>query len=319
MNIIARLLISLSILSLLLTSCGEEPKNVNNEEIPSISTNERIPKKDSSHYDSPLWVRHHDSSLKILAIGNSFTSNATAFMPWLINQLNGDSICIARLIQTACTLEMHWKSHIKDSPDYYFFYSDKGKWIDSDVKNIDTALELLDWDVIVIQQASHLSGIYSTFQPYLDNLVSLFCYTNPNAKLAWHYTWAYPPGTTNAAFKDYGCDSEKMYYAIIDAGDMASKNFDITIPSATLIKLMREEFKEVENGFTEDGLHISYDPALYALTMLWYEKLIGPTAGTSSLDYDALPSTVSPEDANRIKKIIRSLGTSCSIPLIYNN
>lgn len=287
--------------------------------MPSISTDERIPKKDSPHHDSPLWLRHRDSSLKILAIGNSFTSNATAFMPWLINQLNGDSICIARLIQSGCTLEMHWKSHLKNSSDYYFFYSDNGKWIDSDIKNIDTALELLDWDVIVIQQASHLSGIYSTFQPYLDNLVSLFYKTNPNAKLAWHYTWAYPPGTTNAAFKDYGSDSEKMYYAIIDAGDKASKNFDITIPSATLIKLMREEFKEVENGFTEDGLHISYDPALYALTMLWYEKLIRPTTGTSCLDYATLPATVNPEDASRIKKIISSLSNSCSTPLIYDN
>ncbi len=302
MNIIARLLISLSILSLIFTSCEEEPKNNDNQDVPS-----NIPADTTLVNDSPIWLRHHDSPLKILAIGNSFTSNATAFMPWLINQLNGDSICIARLIQTACTLQMHWNSHLKDSPDYYFFYSDNGKWVNSDVKNIDTVLELLDWDAIVIQQASHLSGIYSTYQPYLDNLVSLFYETNPGAKLAWHYTWAYTPGTTNAAFKDYGSDSEKMYNAIIDAGDKASKNFDITIPSATLIKLMREEFKEVENGFTEDGLHISYDPALFALTSLWYEKLITPSVGTSCLDFATLPSTVNPEDAKRIQKIIKTL------------
>lgn len=257
--------------------------------------------------DNPLWIRHHKSCHKILAIGNSFTINATSYMPWLVNRLNGDSICIARLTRSGCSLDMHWKSHQEDSPDYDFYYSDNGGWVLSDIKTIDEALLFFDWDIIVTQQASGWSGLYYTYQPALDNLVCLFREACPTARLAWHYTWAYTPWTQHSEFKNYDRDSEKMYNAIIDAGDKASENFDIRIPSATLIKRMREEYPEVENGFSEDGYHIVDDRALYALSSLWYEILVKPYFGRSSLDRSEFPSGVSAESVRKALDIIKDL------------
>lgn len=283
-----------------LASCGhDEP------DCPYVPA--KLPSDTCAYKDNPLWIRHHDSCYKILAIGNSFTLNAATYMPWLLNSLNGDSICIATLTRSGCSLQMHWESHVANSPDYELHYSDNGEWVLSDINSIDETLLLFDWDVIVIQQASGYSGLYYTYQPYLDNLVKLFHETNPSALLAWHYTWAYTPWTKHTEFKNYDCDSEKMYDAIIDAGDKASADFDIKIPSATLIKRMREEYTEVENGFSDDGYHIVDDLALYALSSLWYETMVYPFFGTSSLDIAEYPSKVDADSIQRAISIIRDL------------
>lgn len=258
-------------------------------------------------YKDPSWRRHHNSSLKILAIGNSFTINATTYLPLLLNNLNNDSICIARLTRSGCSLKMHWNNYETNSPDYDFYYSDQGKWRLSEIKTINEALRLFDWDIITIQQVSGYAGVYKSFQPYLDNLVGVFHAGNPDAKLAWHYTWAYTPWTKHPDFSQYDCDSEKMYESIIDACDKASANFDIKIPSATLIKRMREEYPEVENGFSEDGYHIVDDRALYALSTLWYEVLVRPYCGLSGLENTQLPYNVSAETMQRAFDIIKDL------------
>lgn len=297
---IIRVCIMVAVLLLTLSSC-----EFNDPEYPYVPSCR--PTDTSIYNEHPLWQRHHNSSHKILAIGNSFTMNATSYIPWLINSLNSDSICIARLIQSGCSLEQHWKSHINDTPDYNFYYSDHGNWKFTDIKTIDDALCILDWDIIVIQQVSGLAGLYETYQPYLDNLVRLFHDTNPNAMLAWHYTWAYTSWTKHSDFKYYDKDPEKMYAAILYAGDRASINFDLRIPSATLIKLMREEYPEVENGFTEDGYHIVDDFAQYALSSLWYEVLVGAFTATSSLEVDLLPSLYSPDVMDRTNEIIRNI------------
>lgn len=299
MNSTFRMLTVVTVMLLGLVACGhdEEPLEYVGAKLPS----------DTAYGDEPLLLRHHDSAYKILAVGNSFTINATSYFPWLINRINDDSICIARLTRSGCSLDMHWKSHINDTPDYDFYYSDNGNWILSDIKTIDESLRLMDWDVIVIQQVSGWSGLFYTYQPHLDNLTKLFRETNPQTMLAWHYTWAYTPWTKHSEFKNYDRDSEKMYNAIIEAGNKASENFDISIPSATLIKRMREEYPEVENGFSEDGYHIVDDLALYALSTLWYEVLINPYFGTSSLDRTDLPASVNAESLQRALDIIKDL------------
>lgn len=296
------LLMSICLMLMALTSCSDEPEGIDVRYLPAAA-----PADTSSYSDNPLWRRHHDSCLKILAIGNSFTINATTYMPRLIQRLNGDSICIARITRSGCSLDMHWASHAADSPDYDFYYSDNAGWVLSDIKTLDRALTFFDWDIITIQQASGWSGLYYTYQPYLENLVRLFHETNPGALLAWHYTWAYTSWTEHPEFKNYDRNPEKMYAAIIEAGDMASEDFDLRIPSATLIKRMREEFPDVENGFSSDGYHIVDDFALYALSSLWYEVLVCPLTDTSCLDTSTLPPSVSDIGMDKIDEIIRSL------------
>ncbi len=258
-------------------------------------------------YEDTLWIRHHDTPLKILAIGNSFTNNATTSMPWLIHTLNNDSICFAKLTQSGSSLGMHWTNHVYDSSEYTLYYSERDHWKLSGIKTIDDALNVLDWDIIIFQQLSGLSGIYGAYQPYLDYLVQLFYATNPDALLGWHYTWAYTPWSQHQDFKNYHYSSEKMYAAILEAADRASEGFDFRIPSATLIKRMREDYPEVENGFSEDGCHITDPLAQYALSSLWYEILIHPSSSTSCLNLTSYPGFVDPQAFQKALDILKDI------------
>ncbi len=300
MKLCLNLLLPFWIIALALTSCREEPEVVYE---PALERPDP-----AMLMATPLWQRHAESSLKILCIGNSFTHNATSYMPWLLERLNGDSICIGMLTRSGCSLKQHWTNHSDNVEDYEFMYSDGGKWVKCDyVKTFDLALMFFDWDIITLQQMSGWAGLYRTYQPYLSYLVKLFKETNRNALLAWHYTWAYTPWTEHPEFQNYDNNSQKMYEAIIEAGDKASEEFDMRLPSATLIKMLRDAFPEVENGFSTDGYHIVDDFADFALSALWYEVLVGARYGTSVFPADVLPEEVGKEGMDKVEDIISAI------------
>ncbi len=256
---------------------------------------------------SLLRQRHKDTPLKILAVGNSYSLNATHDLPWLAKRINNDDYCIAVLMKPSCTLGMHWENHMKDSRDYTFYYSFDGGWKSIDNATLDEGLLALDWDIIVTQQMSGLSGVYSSYQPSLDQLNALFRKTNPNARLAWHSTWPYTSGTSHKDFYRYGHSPRKMYEAILAASALAAENMDIVLPSTQLIWRMREAYPEVKDGFSDDGIHITDYNALYALTCLWYEKLVRPTLGTTCLKETEFPKGVDGDFLQRAYAIIMDL------------
>ena len=304
MNLNSMVLTSACLFMAPMASCADEPDAGDVNEYPLL-----VPADSSFYKENPLWLRHKDASLKILAIGNSYTNNATDYLPWLTARLNADSVCMAKLTQSGCSLKMHWENHTGNAPDYSFHYADQGKWKVADIKTIDEALALLDWDIITLQQYSGWSGLYYTYQPYLDNLVSLFRQADPDASLAWHYTWPYTRASRSSDFKNYGNNPEKMYEAIMAAGSQASAAFDLRLPSATLIKRLREEFPEVDNGFSSDASHIDDWFARYALASLWYDVLVGPFCGTSRVK-STVPPDVNDIGAERMEEIIA--GILCS-------
>lgn len=288
-----------------IVGCGNE---ITDEYIPVKSV---IVSKNNSKND--LYTTIEDSiSLRILAIGNSFTNNSTAFMPWFVNRINSDSVLMAKLVRDGSSLAMHWTSHAQNSPDYDMYVSHDDEWVLTDIHTIDEALTCSDWDIIVIQQVSGLAGDYSTYQPALDYLVRLFKECHPNVMIAWHYTWAYKDGTNHPDFKRYNNDPLTMYEAILAAGDIASADMDFKIPSTKLIWRMRQEFPEIEDGFSSDGFHINNGFAAYALSSLWYECLVNPILGTTSIRPALYPKGVEPAMVARADTIIESIIESCS-------
>lgn len=255
----------------------------------------------------PLRVRHTDARLKILAIGNSFTNNSTLYLPWMANTLDADSICFAKLYQSGASLKMHWSNHCKKSSEYTMHYSDHGEWVSTDIASIDDALNILEWDIIVIQQASYNSGHYSTFQPALDFLVALFRESNPKVQIAFNYTWAYFPWATHQYFDDFNKDTDLMYDAIMNACGMASENLDLKILSATLVRDMRLKFAEEEETFSTDGMHITNPLLQYALSSLWYESLVTPKIATSCLTVTDYPDNLESDKVAVAKEIIENI------------
>lgn len=300
MRKILKCLAVFSVWSLLIVACD-------GRESPMVSQPEADPEIEWPQYtviDDPLWIRHHDSSLKILSIGNSFTSNATEYLPYFFNILNDDSVCIATLTFPGCSLRRHWANHCDNLEVYTLVYSDSGEWLQSEVKTLDDAIALLDWDVITLQQDSGNSGDYATYQPHLENLRNLIRVINPKCKIVWHMTWSYTSDSLYKEFSRYDYDWEKMYDAILDAGSKASGYCDAIINSATLIKDMREAFPDIIDGFSSDGRHVDDATAQYALSKLWYESLVAPITGITCMDITDYPFGVNAELMHKTDSII---------------
>lgn len=223
-------------------------------------------------------------TLRILAIGNSFSDDAMEYLPALLDNLGVENVSLARLFVAGCSLERHMKMYDSDKAAYQYYRSEAGcnRWVKA-ARNVSLRQALADgvWDIVVMQQASGFSGRYESYEPYLDSLIAVVRRAQPRARLAWHMTWAYASGSSHAQFADYGRDRTRMYDAICDAVrqmlDEHPHTFRYLIPSGAVIESLR--LSEVNNppmDFTRDGYHMDFGAGRYALACTWYEVLIRP-------------------------------------------
>ena len=221
-------------------------------------------------------------SIKILAIGNSFSDNTLQYLPALAKELGIEEIVVGKLYVGGCTVDGHW-DRAQSGANYERFDLNLGNgWASQSTKTLKYALTLYDWDIITMQQGSPQSGLPSS----LNNLQNLVDYvnankTNPNAKLYWHMTWAYSQFTTHSGFANYNKDQMTMYNAIVDLSKnhiMASGSFAGIIPAGTTVQNYRgneadSEFVEKEY-VTTDGYHLQTYMRL-ATSLVWLRTLTG--------------------------------------------
>ena len=223
-------------------------------------------------------------TLRILAIGNSFSDDAMEYLPALLDNLGIENVSLARLYVAGCSLERHMKMYNNDKAAYQYYRSEAGcnRWVKA-ARTVSLRQALADgeWDIVVMQQASGFSGRYESYEPYLDSLIAIVRRAQPHARLAWHMTWAYASGSTHPQFADYGRDCTQMYEEICGAvRQMLHEHphtFRYLIPSGAVIESLR--LSEVNNppmDFTRDGYHMDFGAGRYALACTWYEVLIRP-------------------------------------------
>ena len=119
-----------------------------------------------------LQAREGKRALKILAVGNSWTKNSTYYLGNIMNSL-GLEVEISRLCANSAPLELY-SSNLTNNKQIFDFskWSSANKNFSSSVKKSFKDAVLSDkFDILVLQQVSYNAGIYSTFQPYLDNIM----------------------------------------------------------------------------------------------------------------------------------------------------
>ena len=107
--------------------------------------------------------------MKLLSIGNSFSTDAHRFLHTVAEQ-NLCEIDTANLFIGGCSLQTHWQNACEDNA--YYDYELNGNEGETKI-SIKTALQSQKWDAVTLQQASADSGIYSTYQPYLLSLAQI--------------------------------------------------------------------------------------------------------------------------------------------------
>ena len=103
----------------------------------------------------------------ILAIGNSFSEDATRYLHQMA-EAAGIETKVVNLYIGGCPLERHWRNI--ETGEAAYQYQLNGKATERQV-SIDEVLKEECWDYVITQQASHDSGWMDTYEPFLGLLL----------------------------------------------------------------------------------------------------------------------------------------------------
>jgi len=214
--------------------------------------------------------------IKILAIGNSFSQDATESYVDDLAKADSVKLIIANMYIGGCSLETHWNNALGNLSEYSYRKINEGDFTTTASQSLLNAIKDEDWDIITFQQVSQYSGMLTSYFPYLT---SLYQYvkshaTNPDVKFALHQTWAYAANSTHTGFANYNNDQTQMYQAIVQTvNDAATQvGIDIIIPAGTAIQNGRTSY--VGDNFCRDGYHLNLGIGRYTAACTWYEKLL---------------------------------------------
>ncbi len=128
-----------------------------------------------------------DSVIRILAIGNSFSSDAMHYTHQIAESL-GIKAEFYNLYYGGCTIQSHYNFYNNDSAEYVF-YKNQSQYVSNNV-TMKSVLEATQFDYITFQQGSWSSDSYSSYA-LLDDLMAIVREYQPNAEFMIHQTWGY--------------------------------------------------------------------------------------------------------------------------------
>ena len=288
---------------LLLCGCGA----------PAVETE---PSTTAAPTEAPLELEplSDGKTLKVLAIGNSFSNNTTRFLYDIAKSEGVENITLGRLYIGGCSLQKHVKCATTNSTEYKYYKNTTGTWELTESATLLYGLQDEQWDIITMQQSSGNSGLTDTYDPYLEQLIEYVNTnkTNPNAKLVWHMTWAYQQDNKQAAFADYGSSQDTMYQCIVYANEtviLPNKAFSGFIPAGTAVQNARTSF--MGDTLTKDGYHLNEIGELIGGYM-WYATFMGkPLDG---IKLDRIPGSISLSDETKAV-IVESVNNALKTPL----
>jgi hypothetical protein len=150
------------------------------------------------------------------------------------------------------------------------------------------ALQIIEWDYISFQQASHDSGIQGTYEPYLSDLIDTVRSYQPQAKLCWMQTWSYSQDAKHPQFPRYQKNQQIMDDSIHNATLALLERHPelILIPCGKAITLARQT--KLGDTLCRDGYHLNYVYGRYTAACVWYELLTGKNCCTNNYKNDKM-------------------------------
>ncbi len=227
--------------------------------------------------------------IRVLCIGNSFSWDAVEQELVPLCDAAGVEIEVHNLYYGGCSLKQHAHFLQKDSAAYSHrvctnVRSPKPKsdgilrtnWrVEKDTITLRQALHDGRYDYISFQQASHDSGIRSSYEPWLQTLIDAVVAAQPNAQLCWMQTWAYASSSDHPAFQRYHHNQQLMYDSIMSCTHavLADHPRLCVIPCGTAIQNARST--KLGDSLCRDGYHLNYIYGRYTAACVWYEFLTG--------------------------------------------
>lgn len=248
---------------------------------------------------------------KLLAIGNSFSSDATAYLHQIAASAGVENL-IVNLHVNGCSLESHWSNIKNDAKKYEYLIN--GRRTDC-LASIQQMLEEHNWDVITLQQASNDSGWKDSYEPFLPNILAYLKEQAPNAKIMLHETWAYATVNNHPNYARYDCDQQTMFRRVKDTYTAMGEKYGLSlIHSGELIQKLRqtEDFADPNGKYSlcRDGFHLDFTYGRYAAACMYAKDAMGVELS----DANYIPSTLNrpayvadPAVIERIKQLANEI------------
>ncbi len=165
-------------------------------------------------------------TLRLFHIGNSFSGNATRYLPQLAKD-GGHYVIIGRAELGSCSFQRHWSmvEAFESNPEDPLGKQYKGK-------SLKMLLTEEPWDVISIQQNSMNSSDYGSYMPYAGTLYEYVKAICPKARIVIMQTWAYRSDAKTygrVAENTFAQSQKEMWQASRSAYLQLSKELNIPI------------------------------------------------------------------------------------------
>lgn len=220
--------------------------------------------------------------MELLCIGNSFSQDATRYLHGIAKSA-GEHIRVVNLYIGGCSLERHFRNMLSENEAYTLEVNGHSTGFPVSLKE---ALLNRAWDVITIQQASHKSFDYTSYQPYAKHLAAYIRTMCPKAKIVIHQTWAYEKDSEKLLRVAKFNHPQDMVQAIQKAYRQLQADTDACgiIPSGEMFAWL------LANGIEtihRDTYHASLGLGRYALGLLWFRMLCGKEMQSNTFsDFD---------------------------------
>ena len=222
--------------------------------------------------------------MKILAIGNSFSQDATRYL-YGIARADGQSMKVVNLFIGGCPLDRHYRNMLSGERAYSLELNGASSGF---MVSLDEALYSDQFDVITLQQLSQAAPYYKTYQPYLDALAAHVRRAQPSAKLYMHQTWAYEANSYRLCEEMKLSQPEEMLSLLRAAYNTAAAAIGaegISPSGETMLNLSRLGIEKPHR----DTFHASLGVGRYALALTWYGKLAGRDFSENTYRYFDVP------------------------------
>lgn len=231
----------------------------------------------------PVLAGAPADTVRILAIGNSFSQDAVEQYFFELAREAGIPVVIGNAYIGGCSIERHVLNSRSGAAGYaYRKVGEDGSGERKEYPGRTLAEIIADepWDYVSLQQASPFSGIYDSYAQWLPELYGYVKERVPeDTQFILHQTWAYAADSDHGGFRNYGNDQMKMYRSIVDANEKAAElvGIGIIIPSGTAIQNARTSF--IGDNMDRDGYHLDLLWGRYTAACTWFEKLFGRVLG----------------------------------------
>ena len=221
-------------------------------------------------------------TVRILAIGNSFSEDAVEQNLHEIAAADGIDLIIGNMYIGGCTIDRHVGNVRSDSDDYaYRKIGVNGVKKETAHYRLSQAIKDEKWDYVSVQQASGVSGVFESYAQ-LPELVAWVRENAPGAEVVFHQTWAYASDSQHPEFPNYDRDQRKMTEMIKFASTRNARKARINtiIPCLEAIRIARES--NPETSITRDGYHLDKRFGRYVAAATWYATLSGKRVSGNS-------------------------------------